>query len=449
MDPLLTEILAVLILILVAGYLSAVEIAIASFGENKIEELKEKEDKLADTFEKIHNEPNVFFGTVQLTTNLAILAAGFLTLKLILDIIYPVLKDSPFPSFSSYPFLISFVISLVLSSFATLIFTILIPKALGFKYSESLGRTSVRLFVLLTSVFKYPVKMLTVIGNIFLMPFKEKTDFSQTRFSEDEIRIIISEGVKTGAIDETEQEIIENIFEFNDLRANEVMIPRTEMVAVELVDDTKEIASEIMKTNHSLIPVYQDSPDNIIGVLHTKDFMRSFIENNPIRIQSLIRPAYFIPETKLISEILREMQNRGERLAIVMDEYGGTEGVITIEDILEEIVGDFGDTSKTEVKEYSRLPDGKYYVLGSMTIDDFNETFNIQLPESDEYNTVAGFIADKSGKILNAGETFTYEKLNFELMKKIRQKMVQFKVYDESKDFTETTEGDKEKEEKK
>jgi putative hemolysin len=247
--------------------------------------------------------------------------------------------------------------------------------------------------------------------------------------SEDEIRVIISESVKSGTLNKTEQEIIENVFEFNDLHANEVMIPRTEMSAIELIEDRTEIMKYITKTGHSLLPVFENSLDNIVGVLHTKDFIRSIAEEIQIDVKSLIRPAYFVPETKLISEILKEMQKRGERLAIVTDEYGGTEGVITMEDILEEIVGDLGDVSESEVKNYSRLQDGKYYILGSMNISEFNEIFNIDLPESDEYNTVAGFISYNTGKILNVGESFEYNSLIFELIKKIRQKMVQFRVF--------------------
>ncbi len=435
MDSFLIEIILVLLFILFAGYLSAAEAAIASFGRNKIEELKEKNDKAANLFERIHAEPNNFFGTVQIVTNLFILATGLLCWHLSMKLFFPYLINIDNLFLNSYAGIISFITALIISSLLTLIFTILIPKALGFKYSESLGRASVRFMIFFSLLFKYPVKLVTAAGNIFLFPFKEKTDFSQTRFSEDEIRIIISEGVKTGAIDETEQEIIENVFEFNDLRANEVMVPRTDMSAIELIGDDSEIAKQILQTNHSLIPVFHDSPDNIIGVMHSKDFMRAFIENVPVEVKTLIRPAYFVPETKLISEILREMQRRGERLAIVTDEYGGTEGIITIEDILEEIVGDLGNNSTPEFNEYGKLPDGTFYILGSMATDDFNKTFNIELPVSDEYNTVAGFIAYKSGKILNAGETFVHNELSFELMKKIRQKMVQFKVHDKEGKF--------------
>lgn len=433
----LLEIFTAFILILISGYISAIEIAIASFGKNKIEELKEHNDKTAAAFESIQKEPNFFFGTIQIISTLCLFSSAMLTFIIFTELLNPFFNNSGILIISKYSMYISFLAGLILVSFLTLVLGILVPKAIGFKYSERIGKSSVKFTIVLTSLFRFPVKIVTNVSNYFIKPIKEKTDFSQTRFSEDEIRIIISEGVKTGAIDETEHEIIENIFEFNDLRANEVMIPRTEMIAIEMIEDTDVLIKEIVKINHSLIPVYRESIDNIIGVLHSKDFMKSFITAKPVVVKSLIRPAYFVPETKLISEILKEMQNRGERLAIVTDEYGGTEGVITIEDILEEIVGDIWDNTKVEVKDYSKLPDGKYYILGSITIEDFNESFNLKIPVSDEYNTLAGFIADKSGKILNNGEVYEYGDLVFELIKKIRQKMVQFRVFSKNDSFFE------------
>jgi putative hemolysin len=200
------------------------------------------------------------------------------------------------------------------------------------------------------------------------------------------------------------------------------------MIAINLNEDDEKNIASIIKTGHTLVPVYENSLDNIIGILHTKDVMKSIIEQQKYSIKNLLRPAYFVPETKLISEILKDMQKQGERIAIVTDEYGGTEGVITMEDILEEIVGELKDKTKSEIQDYSVSPEGKFYILGSMMIDDFNETFNIDLEESVEYNTVAGFISYKTGKILNPGENFEYKALTFELIKKIRQKMVQFKV---------------------
>ncbi len=429
MDMLILEIIFFVILIIIAAFLAAAEIAIASFGQNKIVELKDKEDLMAPVFEKIQKNPDTFFGTIQIISTVSLMSSAIIAFHLSTKLFYPFLSNVHAGFLDVSAILITFVFSVIIVSLFILIFCILIPKAIGFKYAESIGRKSVRVLLILTSTLKHPVNFITSISNLLLTPFKEKTSFTQTRFSEDEIRLIISDSVETGTLNETEKEIIENIFEFNDLRANEVMIPRTEMVALEINENGHEITDEIIKTGHSLIPVYEESIDNIIGVLHTKDVMKTIIENKNVELKSLLRPVYFIPETKLISEILKEMQNRGERLAVVTDEYGGTEGLITMEDILEEIVGEFKDKSEIEVKEFYRLPDGKFYILGSMSIDDFNEIFNVELPKSDEYNTIAGFISEKTGKILNTGEMLEYENLRFELIKKIRQKMVQFRVH--------------------
>jgi putative hemolysin len=437
MESVIMEIVIVFVLILLSGFLSAAEIAIATFGPNKIEELKEKKDKSALLFEKIQKDTNSFFGTIQLTTQITLLAAAMLGFTICYKFLSNFFEQHTFYS-NENVIVLSVLLALIIISFFTMIFGLLIPKALGFKYADSIARFSVHIILPATFIFKYLITFANYIGNLILKPFNEKTSFSQTRFSEDEIRIIISEGVKTGAIDKREQEIIENLFEFNDLHANEVMVPRTDLVALDFTDNKEEMSSEIMQSNHSIIPVYKDNVDNIIGIIHTKDLMKTLIKQKNLEIKNLIRPAYFIPETKLISEVLKEMQNRGERLAIVMDEYGGTEGIITMDDILEEIVGDFHNNNSSAAKPYNKLPDGSYYIQGSMYIDDFNETFSINLPVSENYNTVAGFVSDKTGKILNAGEKLEYETLVFELMKKIRQKMVQFKVYSFQNDFKES-----------
>ena len=440
MDLLLIEIILFFLFMAAASFFSAAEVSVASFGRNKIDEMEERKDKLAPAFLKIQKDADSFFGTVQIATTLSLITMAIVLVKIFLHVFVPLLINCGVPLLANNAGIISVLFAIIIDTFLSLVFCILIPKALGFKYAEEIGRFSVRGLLLLTTILRPPSKLITSISNLFLKPVNEETNFLRTRFSEDEIRNIISEGVKSGALNETEQEIIENIFEFNDLRANEVMVPRTGMVALELIEDISQVTDEVIRTGHSLIPVYEDSIDNIVGVLHTKDFMKSLIDKRPATLKSLIRPAYFIPEMKLISEILKEMQKRGERLAIVTDEYGGTEGIITVEDILEEIVGEFTDSTKEELKDYSLLPDGNYYVLGSMDIDDFNESFNIELPTSSEYNTVAGFIAEQTGKILNTGETFNYENLVFELIKKIRQKMVQFKVYPIDGEFKETDE---------
>ncbi len=422
------ELLLVFVAILFVNFLlAAAEIALAAFGETKIDELKESDDKFVPYFEKLNENQEQVYSSIHL---------AFTFLSVLISIIgYFLFSSWMNPQLASitnlsgyYSTGISIFVTTVLVTATILIFNVLVPKAIAYRYSDFIGKQSIKIILLLSSTLKYFTLVITALSNLILLPFKEKINFSQERPSEDEILDIISDGVKSGTIDEADQEIIENIFEFNDLKADEVMIPRTEMIALNLYEEDEKNIASIIKTGHSLVPVYENSLDNIVGILHTKDVMKSIIEKQNYSLKNLLRPAYFVPETKLISEILKDMQKQGERIAIVTDEYGGTEGVITMEDILEEIVGEIKDKTKSEVQEYSLLPDGKYYVLGSMMIDDFNEAFNIELDESDEYNTVAGFISYKTGKILNPGEKFEYKELTFELIKKIRQKMVQFKV---------------------
>jgi len=429
------ELLIVFVLILFCNFLlAATEIALAAFGETKINELKESYDEYVSYFEKLNDNQEQVYSSIHLAITFLTVLISIIGYFLFSSWIYPEMI-----LLTSSSVILSIIVSILATSFIItaiiLIFNVLVPKAIAYRYSDFIGKRSIKIVLLLSRLLKFFTGAITFLSNIILVPFKEKINFSQERPSEDEILDIISDGVKSGTIDEADQAIIENIFEFNDLKADEVMIPRTEMIAISLNDNDDKSITEIFKTGHTLIPIYENSLDNIVGILHTKDVMKSIIEKQKFTIKSLLRPAYFVPETKLISEILKDMQKQGERIAIVTDEYGGTEGVITMEDILEEIVGELKDKTKSEIQNFSKLPDGKFYVLGSMNIDEFNDTFNFELEESDEYNTVAGFVADKSGKILSPGEKLEYNQLSFELIKKIRQKMVQFRIFDENGEF--------------
>lgn len=424
------------ILLFLNFLLAAAEIALAAFGESKIAELKDDEKKYVPYFEKLNENQEEVYSSIHLAITFFNVMISILGYFLFASWFFPYFHQISFTS-EIFPVALTLFITSIVITFLILIFIVLVPKAIAYRYSDYIGKKSIKIILLLSGSLKYITGSITFLSNLILLPFKEKINFSEERPSEDEILDIISDGVKSGTIDEADKQIIENIFEFNDLKADEVMIPRTEMVAINIADDDQSNIDSIIKSGHTLVPVYENSLDNIIGVLHTKDVMKSLIEGKNILLRNLIRPIYFVPETKLISEILRDMQKQGERVAIVTDEYGGTEGVITMEDILEEIIGEIKDNSKSEIQSYYKLPDGKYYILGSMNVEEFNETFNFKLPESDEYNTIAGFVAEKTGKILNPGERFDFEGLTFELIKKIRQKMVQFRVYSINNDFEE------------
>lgn len=426
-----------LILVFINFLLSISEIALGAFGENKIEELREAKDETVTYFEKLNAQQEEVYGTIQFIYHFILITISilgyFILSRNILNLI------SKTEEIGDIADIIAVLLTALILTIIVLLFSVLIPKAVAFKYSDYIGKKSVKIILFLSEIFRHPIKLISSLANFLLLPTKEKIGFSQSKPFEDEILDIISDGVKSGTLDETEQKIIENVFEFTDLKANEVMIPRTEIVAIDIDDDFNLNIKKIIQTGHTLIPVYENSIDNIIGVLHTKDVMKSLIENKNISLKELMRPVYYVPESKPISQILRDMQKQGQRLAIVTDEYGGTEGMITMEDILEEIIGEIRNEGE-EYKLYNRGKDGKYYILGSMNISDFNEIFNYKLPESEEYNTIAGFVAERTGKILNPGEQLEFEGLVFELIKKIRQKMVQFRVYAVRGDLKETEE---------
>jgi putative hemolysin len=441
MSFLFIELILFIVSVFLAGFVTAAEIALSSFGENKIEELKEKGDTIWQKFLIVHKNPEPFYGTIHLLSLTFLISSVVFGFLLSAKFINPGIAELGVSIYDDLPkLIISFVLTIIFIASMLTIFSYLIPRALGFKYADMLGRLFIIMLIPLSKLFIVPARLLNTFSDFLLLPFKEKTNFAQAKPSEDEILDIISDGVKSGALDEKEEEIIKNIIEFNDLKAGEVMVPRTEMISIDINETNEELLRNIILKGHTLIPVFEDSIDNIVGILHSKDVIKLLLESGSISsVKNLVRPAYFIPETKLISEILSEMQNRGERLAVVSDEYGGTEGVITIEDILEEIVGEIKSDSVNEQKEYYKFPDNKYFVLGSMQITDFNEVFNLTLPESEEYNTIAGFIAERSGKILSLNETVEFERVKFELIKKIRQKMVQFRVYNDDGSFKEKT----------
>ncbi len=247
----------------------ASEIALAAFGETKIDELKESSDKYVLHFEKLHETEEQVYSSIHLAFTFLTVLISIIGYFLFSSWINPLLISAiNLPSFYSVG--ISILITTVLVTVTILVFNVLVPKAIAYRYSDFIGKRSIKIILMLSSTLKFVTGAITAISNLILLPFKEKINFSDERLSEDEILDIISDGVKSGTIDEADKEIIENIFEFNDLKADEVMIPRTEMIAINLNDEEEKNIASIIKTGHTLVPVFENSLDNIIGILHTR-----------------------------------------------------------------------------------------------------------------------------------------------------------------------------------
>ncbi len=308
------------------------------------------------------------------------------------------------------------------------LFAIYIPRGFGEKYAQNLVPFIYYILLFIDLTGRIFTTTLKTIAKPFLKPFGAEPNYSITLVSEEHIKKLLDAGLEKGELEEEEHEILENVLEFRDLTAYDVMIPRTEMAAVELTGDPEMDFKAVIRTGYNSVPIFEDSLDNITGIVNVKELMRYYIINNDYEIKRAIRPAYFVPETKYISEILKEMQLKGIRAAIVADEYGGTEGIIKLEDILGEIVGDITYQSEGEPAEVTEMPDGSWIVLGNMSITDLNDHFESDFPESEEYTTLAGFVSDITGKILNPGDKVNYEGYIIELTKRVKNKMAEFRL---------------------
>jgi CBS domain containing-hemolysin-like protein len=246
--------------------------------------------------------------------------------------------------------------------------------------------------------------------------------------SEEEVKQLLEEGERTGAIDKTEHELIKSIFEFTDTTVKEIMIPRTDIFAVDISTPRDRLIRSLIDQGYTRVPVFRDSIDHIVGIIYTKDLLGVLEHRDLIILQDILRPPYMVPESKKISILLKELQKNRQHMAIVIDEFGGTEGIITIEDIVEEIVGEIRDEYDEEHSDIEISQDGSSLVQGSISIHDFNDKFGTAVPEDADYDTISGFLHKVTGKIPELHEEIKFENISFSVVKKNERRIRQIKI---------------------
>lgn len=246
--------------------------------------------------------------------------------------------------------------------------------------------------------------------------------------SEDDVSEILAEAKKSGAINPTEHELIESIFEFTDTTVKEIMVPRSDVVAVELSTPKERLVRMVLDEGYSRIPVYRETLDSIVGLLYTKDLLSMFEHRDVIILQDILRPAYLVPESKKISALMRELQSRKQHMAVVIGEFGGVEGIVTMEDILEEIVGEIRDEYDEDHREVETSVDGSVFVSGGISIADFNRRFRAAVPEGTDYETISGFLHKLTGKIPDLHEEIRYGGQVFTVVRKNERRIQQLRV---------------------
>ncbi len=250
----------------------------------------------------------------------------------------------------------------------------------------------------------------------------------RANLSEDEFKQVIDAGSLSGAIDKTEHELIKSILQFSDITAKEIMVPRPDIVALDISMSRDVLVRKVIEEGYSRLPVYKGTIDHIIGVIYSKDLLSLLEHRSLIILQDIVRPAYFVPESKKISQLLHEFQQNKVHIGIVVDEYGGTEGIVTMEDIVEEIVGDILDEYDEVRKSVEQAGDGSVIVDATISIADFNQQFRLKLPEAPEYETVAGYLQKITGKLPESNEEIRTENFMFAIISKSARRIRQVKV---------------------
>lgn len=394
----ISQLIMLVILIALNAFFAATEIAFISLNDAKIEKQAKEGNKKAKQIKKMIKSPSKFLATIQIGITLA----GFLSSAFASDAfaekLAPVLYQiMPFVSLGVWKS-ISIIIITIILSFFTLVFGELVPKRFAMKNYEKISFATIgiiRAIAFITSPF---VKFLTIVTNSVSKLFgvgENEEEF----VTEEEIKMMVDQGEEKGTIEEEEKELINNVFEFNDITVSEIMKHRKDIFAVDINISNEELLQELSQEEYrySRIPVYDETIDEIKGILYVKDVLKNINKKN-FKVKNVVKDAYFVSQNRLINEVFKELQKNKKQIAIIVDEYGGTAGLITMEDILEELVGDIYDEYDKEEKEYEQIDPNTYLLSGSMTIYDVNKLLDAKIPEGD-YDTISGYLQDKLGRI--------------------------------------------------
>ncbi len=427
MQSIFLEIFLIALLILLSGFFAGTEIAVVTARKSHIKHMVESGKRNAKIFLKLKEEPDRFLATIQIGITLMGVLASAIGGAASVRVIEPLLKEIPIKavSLAAGPMAIGIVV--VIITYFSLIFGELIPKSIALMHPETIGlwtARSIDTFSKLAAVF---VKILTFSTSIVLRPFGRKPFTERAYVTEEEVKMLIKEGGKHGVFEPTEEKILQSIFEFTDMSAKEVMVPDTQMVAIQIDKSPQEIMSLIEEEQFSRYPVYGKDLHDIRGFLYAKDFLSIFTKTGPVDIRKIMKPPFLIPETMKISLLLREMQRRRIHMALVVDEYGGISGLVTIEDLLEEIVGEIRDEHDIE-SPVVQQSDGTMLIDASISLRDLKEDYHLPLPDSPEYETLGGFLMTTLQKIPQVGDVVEMEGKRIRIVEMVERRISKVKL---------------------
>lgn len=428
MSDVLQTLIWMLVLVLANGVFSAAEIAVVSVRRSRIKHLVEEGSRSAQSVDKLHARVETFLATVQVgVTALSALGAA-LGGATVAAPIAQALRRVPWPVIQGGADQIALGIVVVGYSFVSIVLGELFPKSIGLRFAEPLALRFARPLLFLGALFKPLVGLLTACANLLLKPLRDRTRFTESRLTAEEIKLLIGEATASGAIEKRRAEIIERAVDFGERIVEEVMVPRPRIIGIDLRTSSDELRRVLLEQGHTRMPVFDGDLDKVVGYITAKDILPLFGERELIVLKDIIRPAFFVPTSMRAVDLLRALQKRHEHLAMVVDEYGGTAGLVTTEDLVEEIVGDLLSEHATEPDPVKAEPQGTWLVAAALPVRDFNRRMEAELPENAAYETLGGLLIHLAGAIPAAGQAFTVEGFELEVVERSERSVKQIRA---------------------
>lgn len=402
------RILAVLVLVFINGFFVAAEFALVSVRPTRIDQLVAEGSARAKLVKRAMDDPNRFISAAQVGITIASLLLGALGEPALAHIFEPIF-DTFLPERLGFitSHTVAFVLALVAITYLHIVLGEQVPKMLALQRAEGTIMNTAGITQRLALIFRPLIAALYWGTEVILkvLGLKWQGEHSLV-YSEEELKMLVTASTQSGVLDESEQQIINRVFSFTDMTADQVMVPRTEMSCVPVNVSLQALIDLAVRDGHTRFPVYDGTIDNIVGVVHTKDLVRVLGGSRAARfnIRQILRDVLTVPETMPVDDLMREMQQRRNHMAIVIDEYGGTAGLVTLEDLLERLVGDVQDEFQAEEPDVERLPEGGAMINGLVSVDEFNEAFDVQIEDPD-YNTIGGVVFGKLGRKPEVGDT--------------------------------------------
>ncbi len=416
-------------LVVLNGFFVAAEFAIVKVRGSQIEIKAKTGSRVANMAKHMTSHLDGYLAATQLGITLASLGLGWVGESVMSGVVLNVFSFLQVPISDTLASSLSHILAFTIITVLHIVFGELAPKTLAIQRPVGTTMAIALPLQVFYVVFKPFIFVLNGFANIILKLFGiNASDAHDSIHSSEELQYLLDQGKESGAINKAEHELIKNVFDFNERVVKHVMVPRTKISAIELSATQDELLNTIISEGYSRIPVYDETIDRIVGTVHAKDILSLLVKHGEFNLKDILRKPLFVPESKKINDLMAELKLKRIQIAIVLDEFGGTAGMVTLEDIVEELVGDIQDEYDEERPLVEKVSDDEFIVTASATVYDANEFLPHDLPEDEDYDTVVGLLSEIFGKIPEVGETKDFNGYTFTILKKIDQNIETVKL---------------------